>query len=61
MYGFFPHVKEVEDIGLKNQPCKRSKTCLVIPKGAALILVVVPVLLAFAVSSRYLNICFINK
>jgi hypothetical protein len=34
MYGFFPHVKEVEDIGLINQPCKRSKTCLVIPKRA---------------------------
>jgi hypothetical protein len=36
MHGFVPHVKEVEDIGLTNQPCKRSKTCLVIPKGAAL-------------------------
>ena len=23
--GLFPHVKEVEDIGLTNQPCKRSK------------------------------------
>jgi hypothetical protein len=29
----FPHAKEVEDIGLTNQPCKRSKICLVIPKG----------------------------
>jgi hypothetical protein len=36
MPGFFPHVKVVEDIGLTNQPCKSSKTCLVIPKGAAL-------------------------
>jgi hypothetical protein len=35
--GFFPHLKEVEDIGLViNQPCKRSKTCLVILKGAVL-------------------------
>jgi hypothetical protein len=32
----FPHVKEVEDIGLTNQPCKRSKICLVIPKGEAM-------------------------
>jgi hypothetical protein len=32
----FPHAKEVEDIGLTNQHCKRSKICLVIPKGEAM-------------------------
>jgi hypothetical protein len=32
----FPHAKEVEDIGLTNQPCKRNKICLVIPKGEAM-------------------------
>jgi hypothetical protein len=32
-HGFFPNAKEVEDIGLINQLCKRSKICLVIPKG----------------------------
>jgi hypothetical protein len=32
----FPHAKEVEDIGLTNQPCKRSKIGLVIPKGEAI-------------------------
>jgi hypothetical protein len=36
----FPHVKEVEDIGLTNQLCKRSKICLVIPKGEAMIYLV---------------------
>jgi hypothetical protein len=29
----FPHAKEVEDIGLTNQPCKRSKIGLVVQKG----------------------------
>jgi hypothetical protein len=38
MHGFFPYVKEVEDIGLKNKTGKRSKICLVILKGAALTL-----------------------
>jgi hypothetical protein len=33
MHGFFSHEKEVEEIGLTNQPCKRSKTCLAIPEG----------------------------
>jgi hypothetical protein len=35
MHRFFPPVKEVEDIVLKNQPCKRSKACLEILKGTA--------------------------
>jgi hypothetical protein len=29
---FFSHVKYIEDIDLANQPCKRSKTWLNIPK-----------------------------
>jgi hypothetical protein len=36
MHGFFPHVKEVEDTDLIEKPCKRSKTCPVIPEGVAL-------------------------
>jgi hypothetical protein len=31
----FSHAKEVEDIGLTNQHCKRSKMCLFIPKEEA--------------------------
>jgi hypothetical protein len=31
-----PHANEVEDIGLTNQPCKRSKIFLVISKGEAM-------------------------
>jgi hypothetical protein len=33
-HGFFPHVKEVEDIGLTNR--KEKQICLEIPKGEAL-------------------------
>jgi hypothetical protein len=32
----FSHAKEVEDIDMTNQPCKKSKLCLVIPKGEAM-------------------------
>jgi hypothetical protein len=32
----FLHAKEVGDIRLTNQPCKKSKICLVIPKGEAM-------------------------
>jgi hypothetical protein len=43
----FPHAKEVEDIGLTNQPCKRSKICLVIPKGEAMTHLVLSASFAF--------------
>jgi hypothetical protein len=44
---FFHIVKEVEDIGLTNQPCKRSNTFLEITKknGVNLLLVFCSVLL----------------
>jgi hypothetical protein len=35
MHEFFPHVKEVENIGLTNE-LKKKKTYLVTPRGAAL-------------------------
>jgi hypothetical protein len=44
----FSHAKEVEDIGLTNQPCKRSKICLVIPKEETMTHLVLSVRFAFA-------------
>jgi hypothetical protein len=46
----FPHGKEVEDIGLTKQLCKRSKICLVFPKGEAMTHLVLSASFAFAIT-----------
>jgi hypothetical protein len=44
----FLHAKEVEEIGLTNQPCKSSKICLIIPTEEAMPHLVFSASFAFA-------------
>jgi hypothetical protein len=59
MHGFFSHVKEVEDIGLKNKHCKRSKTCLIILKELLVVVLFLLLLMldhTFATSDGFIGL-----